>query len=512
MYNFMAERVVQALCWTLIHSLWQAFILAITAAVFVQAARKAKPQTRYNILLLLFSIQILLSAATFCVLSTTQHSAVTGYTGSFQGHFAEQIVPAAAVARATAGPFSGFGAFLSGHALLIVDCWLLIMVLLSGKMLIGVLYVRKIRGTDVIPVNAYWDQYIANMAKSAKIKTAVRMVQSGLIRVPMVTGFLKPIIMLPIGLLSDYNLSQAQIEAILYHELAHIRRHDYIINLLQNVLEIVFFFNPFVWWMSALLRDEREFCCDAEVVPKFSDKRTMVEALVSFQASMGRTPRFGMAFGGNSNFKLLQRAKQIFNGSHDGVSSAAKIVLTTCLIIFLFGSIAIYGKGQGQPLQTRNTIHHLKDLNMPSQADTTKKDEESKMKAAAEIKLKEAKAREQEATVRLQEARKRLQLDSATAEEKKIRKEVVEEMEEELREAIEDTKGLEAEIRGDMVMINILDDLMKDKIISSRNSASFKLGKEAFVVNGKVQSPEIHMSYFKKYGADNQTTYYNWKN
>jgi bla regulator protein blaR1 len=86
---------------------------------------------------------------------------------------------------------------------------------------------------------------------------------------------------MPLSVLT--NFSPAQVEAILRHELAHIRRNDYIVNMLQSIAEIIFFFNPSVWWISSLIRDEREHCCDDLAVNGNMNKRVFVEALLSFQ-------------------------------------------------------------------------------------------------------------------------------------------------------------------------------------------------------------------------------------
>src|SRR4030095_11498069 len=94
--------------------------------------------------------------------------------------------------------------------------------------------------------------------------------QSSLTKVPVVIGHLKPVILFPIGILN--SLPQNEVEAILLHELAHIARNDFLINLLQQFTEIIFFFNPAVIWVSSCIKSERENCCDDIAISVTQDK------------------------------------------------------------------------------------------------------------------------------------------------------------------------------------------------------------------------------------------------
>jgi bla regulator protein BlaR1 len=105
---------------------------------------------------------------------------------------------------------------------------------------------------DAIEIQDEWFEKLQSLARNFGLNRAIQLAETSRIQVPMVIGFFKPVILIPTAMLS--GLSPEQIETILVHELAHIRRNDYIINLFQTILESIFFFNPFVWFLSGIIR------------------------------------------------------------------------------------------------------------------------------------------------------------------------------------------------------------------------------------------------------------------
>jgi bla regulator protein BlaR1 len=123
----------------------------------------------------------------------------------------------------------------------------------------------------------------------------------------MVIGAFSPVVLIPIGLLSGF--STAQVEAILAHELAHIRRNDYLINMFQSFVEVLFFFHPAIWWLSDRIRAEREHCCDDIALAVCGDKMSLAHALVKV-AEWQTAPRMAMAFASKRPL-LLQRVQRV---------------------------------------------------------------------------------------------------------------------------------------------------------------------------------------------------------
>jgi hypothetical protein len=157
---------------------------------------------------------------------------------------------------------------------------------------------------------------VARLSKRLHISRPVRLLQSTGVDVPTGIGSLKPVILLPVSALA--GLSFAQTEAILAHEMAHIRRHDYLVNLLQTLLETVLFYHPAVWWLSRRIRDERENCCDDLAVSLCGDPVTYARALADLEQQRGRGAILVMAASGGP---LAQRVRRLLIGvpaSHAG--------------------------------------------------------------------------------------------------------------------------------------------------------------------------------------------------
>ena len=125
----------------------------------------------------------------------------------------------------------------------------------------------------------------APLATAAHLRGRVRLLESTLVDVPTVIGWIKPVILLPASALS--GLKPHQLEAILAHELAHIRRHDYLVNLLQTLVETLLFYHPAVWWLSRRIRAERENCCDDLAVSLCGDPYTYAQALADLEELRG---------------------------------------------------------------------------------------------------------------------------------------------------------------------------------------------------------------------------------
>src|SRR5205814_4150217 len=124
-------------------------------------------------------------------------------------------------------------------------------------------------------------------------------------QVPAVVGWVRPIVLVPASVFT--GLTAEQIEALLAHELAHVRRHDYLINLLQTVTETLFFYHPAVWWVSRAIRNERENCCDDLAVEICGNTLAYVRALTDLEQMRQGMPRLAMAADGGSLLSRVQR-------------------------------------------------------------------------------------------------------------------------------------------------------------------------------------------------------------
>jgi beta-lactamase regulating signal transducer with metallopeptidase domain len=211
-------------------------------------------------------------------------------------------------------------------------------VLFSVWNLGGWVAVRRLRGRATSPADDRVEAVTARLAGRMNLRRAVRVMQSAVIDSPLVIGALKPLVLVPTGLLS--GLSPAQLESILAHELAHVRRHDYLVNLLQGVVETLLFYHPAVWWVSRRVRIEREHCCDDEAVRVTGDRAAYVRALaaVAESANTWRPVAAGQLAPAAAGGSLLGRVRRVM-GLPDADAGrsprwmAGLVALTVSLVI-----------------------------------------------------------------------------------------------------------------------------------------------------------------------------------
>jgi hypothetical protein len=174
------------------------------------------------------------------------------------------------------------------------------------------------------------------IASALRLRRSVHVVDSDLVGTPIVLGWLRPVVLLPIAAFA--HLTPAQIEAILAHELAHVRRHDYFVNLLQTVAETLLFYHPAVWRVSARIRAEREHCCDDMAVVLCGDALSYATALAAIERArislIGRTEQGGFALAATGGF-LLDRIRRVLHVPVDSERSSSSAVLTTVIVLLL---------------------------------------------------------------------------------------------------------------------------------------------------------------------------------
>src|SRR5438132_1108681 len=143
----------------------------------------------------------------------------------------------------------------------------------------GCWWVRRLRIRDNEPVDPAWLETLNELRRRLEISRPVRLLKSALVEVPTVIGWLRPVILLPAASLT--GLTPSQLEAILAHELAHVRRLDYVVGAFQCLVETLMFYHPAVWWISRCVREERENCCDDLVVKVCGDRLAYARALAT---------------------------------------------------------------------------------------------------------------------------------------------------------------------------------------------------------------------------------------
>jgi bla regulator protein blaR1 len=342
LFTGLSNAVLQAICQTLIHSLWQGLVAGVLAALIVTFTKRSAAAIRYNLLLavlLLFALGIGITAVMQLQYRGSNNGAVVTSTmiHSYSPVSSETGGELLKGETVTQNFLERANAWCNEHASIIVLIWLLLFLIRCSQLLASFRYMQRIKQHNNYEVSAYWKDRLLELARKTGTKRTIIFLESELVKIPAVIGYLKPVLLVPAGLLCQ--LPPEQVEAILLHELAHIRRRDFLINLLQSVIETFFFFNPAITWISSLIREEREACCDDMVIAHIPQKTNYLQALVSFQ-ELRLYPKTGaIALTGHKHY-LLNRVKRMLTLENKKLNLMEKTVLILSIVgITAFGFI-----------------------------------------------------------------------------------------------------------------------------------------------------------------------------
>jgi bla regulator protein BlaR1 len=317
------EELAKVLTWTFIHSLWQGLLAALLSAVIISCTRNAAARLRYNLLGMVMILFFAGSITTFIVQSNVETKPITG---SFDHN------PGDVVMNSTVGLMDRFTAWVNANSDIVVLIWFFFFVFSFLRLATGIIAVNRMRHYKAHSVTTGWKEKLEQLQLVIGVRHSVDLLQSGLIKVPMALGIFKPVILLPLGLLT--NLPPEQVETILLHELAHIRRKDYLVNLIQHIIEAIFFFNPAIRWVSFLMRQEREACCDDMVMANCKQKTNYLHALVNFQEySFDHGSIYAMGISGKRHY-LLNRVKRMITNKNKGINFFERIALLSSVLLF----------------------------------------------------------------------------------------------------------------------------------------------------------------------------------
>ncbi len=297
--------VVESLGWTILHFVWQGGVVAAVLYGLLAAARRASPQVRYG----LACGALLVAVAAFGGTLTWQlefarpaGAVLVAAAESPPEPIVEAALPASVAPLAVSpGEIESAGTIelplepadlLAASAepwperlrpwLPLVDAmWAAGVALLSLRLCVSWQAVRRLYRSALPIDDPAWSERCAALGRRLNVSRPVRLLSSASAGVPFVVGCLRPMILVPTGLLS--GLTAEEVEAILAHELAHVRRHDFVVNLVQNAAETLLFYHPAVWWISSQIRREREHCCDDVAAAACGGALDYAKALVAVE-------------------------------------------------------------------------------------------------------------------------------------------------------------------------------------------------------------------------------------
>ena len=336
---------------TLLHSLWQGVLLAVLTALIVLFTTKANAKVRYNLFvgcLLLFIAGV---GTTFCIeLNRFEPSSVLHTAAFGSPAFGDSLMqPGGTVTQLGPNLINNLMGYLGRYSSAIVLAWFLIICAKSIRFMVDIRTLAQIRSTQVYFAGTMLTDKVNDLAVQYEIKQKIQILQSGLIKVPMVLGHFKPLILVPLGLIN--GLSMEEVDAILSHEIAHIKRRDYLVNILQSAVEILFFFNPAVLWVSNLIKTERENCCDDLAVSNVETKIDYIKALVSCQQFATETPAYVMAVNGGKGH-LIHRVQRLISSRNQSLNKLEKVIIGLVLI----SSVALTMAFSGRETRVKNVL------------------------------------------------------------------------------------------------------------------------------------------------------------
>jgi beta-lactamase regulating signal transducer with metallopeptidase domain/protocatechuate 3,4-dioxygenase beta subunit len=380
--HLLSATPLERIGWALLHSLWQFALLAAVVAGALEALRRRSANVRYLVGCAGLAAMLAAGVSTFCltpvnlspsaefssqdppVTTSAAPSALPVTEAPLPGNHAEMPLandrrgnpseaqtdlPQQNPTLAAESEVPAFRSLLrrAGDAIAprlpsITALWICGVTLLSLRNLIGWIGVQRLRRNGTTPVGQELADYVRVLVTRMKISRPVRIVQSALVQVPAVVGWLAPMILLPASVLTD--LSPAQLQAILAHELAHVRRHDYLVNLLQTIAETLLFYHPAVWWLSRRIRIEREHCCDDVAVRVCGSNMGLGEALTLLEASR-LSMQAVMAASGTHAGGTLHRVRRLLNPKAESVGFS-RVTAAVVVLSLLIGIAVTAGWGR----------------------------------------------------------------------------------------------------------------------------------------------------------------------
>jgi beta-lactamase regulating signal transducer with metallopeptidase domain len=350
------KPLLDAAGWALVHSLWQGALVAFLYACFAALVPRRAANLRYAggvaALLLLLLLPVLTAGLSphtrrdlFARESVQPEGAWSDSSGAFArtpraGNEPAASVPNGSPSSASVPTAATWREWAEERltALLpwLVCAWLAGVLLLASRMVGAWLLVLRLqRSAAAVP--ACFEELLARVSGRLRVRRAVRLCRSALVEVPTVVGHLRPVILIPAGAL--LGLTPQQLEAVLAHELAHVRRYDYAVNLLQTVVETLLFYHPAAWWLSGRVRAEREHACDDAAVEATGDALSYARALAALeQLRADARPPAALALAANGG-SLMQRIQRLVN--HDTRTHARRPYAALGIAFaLLFGALA----------------------------------------------------------------------------------------------------------------------------------------------------------------------------
>jgi beta-lactamase regulating signal transducer with metallopeptidase domain len=346
-------EIMRTLAWSLLHFLWQGAAIAAVAAALMYVFRK--PATRYLVGITALALMLVSFGVTFTLIGSSSGAAA---------EIAAAEAPAAAslsTLGATANPVGQLmdeqaATSSDGGFLWIARGWLAGVFVFALRIAFGLLVIEILRRRNLIALPDALVERFRALQHRLGIRRAIRYAECHSLSVPAVVGFFRPVVLLPMRALT--GLTPEQLEAVIAHELGHIKRFDVAVNFFQVIAESLFFFHPAVWWLNKRIRADREDCCDDVAIATCGGTVGYARALATME-SWRDVPGFAMAATGSPVTARVARLLGVSankSGERAAGMVTASLVLATALIA---GAVSL---GVAPPALAQSTDDPLEQL------------------------------------------------------------------------------------------------------------------------------------------------------
>jgi beta-lactamase regulating signal transducer with metallopeptidase domain len=376
-----SEHLIQALGWTIIHSIWQGAIIALILFLILPMIRHKEAHIRYHFAYgsLLFAFATALSTLLYYLQSSndTNNSIV----------FSEESLNAP-VQSAGFGSALQFSNYIEANLNIITGIWITGMIIYSIKLGLAFYNIHLFKKHSFTLTDNSLNRIFSLLKRKFGIRQQVTLRFSNKISGPFVTGWIKPIIYFPFHLYCQ--LTPDQLEDILAHEFSHIVRNDFIMNLIQVFIENLFYYHPAIWWIGATIRKERELACDEMALDVSMSPRVRYAGslLTLGEFSTQKIPQLSLPATGNSN-DLLNRVssilgqRQIYNQMKEKLIISVLIIGLMGIILGFRGPISINPKSEMlQSFELTLTLDSIADKTVSVNVSEPLKTKEIKIRSA----------------------------------------------------------------------------------------------------------------------------------
>jgi bla regulator protein blaR1 len=379
--NLIPETYLFALGWMIIHAFWQIASIGLLLWLGLRVFNQKSAAFKYRLSSAAIAIIALLAVMTFSWhLDTNPTSKLSLISKADWAYLSAQ----SDVIQQIQAPNEGRADWLlvskriEKYIPALVNIWMMGAFLFFFKTASSLADLRSLhrKNHEIIPEDLA--RFVNRISKQLAFSKSIKVLSSKFVEVPLTYGILKPVILIPSALL--FHMSPGQLEAIITHEMAHIKRHDYLVNLIQSILEILFFFHPVFWWINHEIKKQREMACDEMAMALGANPKDLAYGLANvINHAQNHAPEMAMAAAKKPN-PTLDRIKKIM-GVKTSPTQPTTLTTITMIITLILGATLIVGAYDQQNIpenedyltveSNTKTLDFRFDLNSPNSLEDT---------------------------------------------------------------------------------------------------------------------------------------------